>query len=330
MYKSNASIPIGELFPPLDYFHFQIGKSQPGAFSQPALPGWQEFMTLVNISAAVLYPSVALAVGRIPYPDWAIVVTRAYNDWLHAEYTSQDSRLRGMALLPMQDPEAAIDELHRAVTELHLAGAMLPSNGLKDTLGAKDYWPVYAEAERLNVPLALHGGAHGGFGFDTMNYFAPAHALGHPMGMMINLTSMVFNGVFDRFPRLRVGYLEGGVAWLLPLLERFDRSYATQTPYDYTGRLVKLQEGESIREYVIKRMREGRIYIGSEGCEPDLAYICRIVGSQSFMYSSDFPHEVSPRDCLHEIEELQEQPELSAADKEAILAGNATRFYGLD
>src|SRR5262249_20145394 len=155
-------------------------------------------------------------------------------------------------------------ELNRAVKELGMTGAMLPSNGLKDTLGAKDYWPVYKEAERLNVPLALHGGAHGGMGFDNMNYFAPAHALGHPMGMMINLTSMVFNGVFDRFPNLRVGFLEGGVAWLLPLLERFDRSFDTQTPYDYTGRLVKLQEGETIRQYVIKRMKEGKIFIGSE------------------------------------------------------------------
>src|SRR5579864_7515080 len=76
MYKAKGPLPLAEMFPPLDYFHFQIGETQPGAFSKPGLEGWQRFMDEVGISQAVVYPSVALSIGRIPFPDWAIVITR--------------------------------------------------------------------------------------------------------------------------------------------------------------------------------------------------------------------------------------------------------------
>ena len=169
----------------------------------------------------------ALAYGKIVSLDYAVAVSRAYNDWLYETYVKFNPRFKGMALIPMQDPEEAAKELRRAVTELGMLGAMMPSNGLPSPLGAKMYWPVYAEADRLGCCLAVHGGAHDRFGMDHMNMYVPVHALGHPWGLTINCADIVYNGIFDRFPRVRIAFLEGGVAWLLLLLERLHASHET-------------------------------------------------------------------------------------------------------
>ena len=145
--------------------------------------GWLDFLDDVGIEWTVLYPTTALAYGKIVSLDYAVAVSRAYNDWLYETYVKFNPRFKGMALIPMQDPEEAAKELRRAVTELGMLGAMMPSNGLPSPLGAKMYWPVYAEADRLGCCLAVHGGAHDRFGMDHMNMYVPVHALGHPWGL---------------------------------------------------------------------------------------------------------------------------------------------------
>lgn len=210
-----------------------------------------------------------------------------------------------------------------------MCGAMLASVNARGHLGSKALWPVYEEADRLGCAIAIHGGCHSGFGFDDLNVYAAVHALGHPFGQMSCFASVVFNGLMDRFPAVRWGFLEGGVAWLLLVLERFDRSYQTHIAYDPRRELIALRPGERVSDYVRRQIKEGRIFIGCEGEEPDLAHAVRSVGHEPFFFSSDFPHEVSAAMCKHEMAELIESTELSAADKQGILAGNASRFYRL-
>jgi predicted TIM-barrel fold metal-dependent hydrolase len=320
--------PVPRLFAALDHLHMPIGKTVPGAFEAVNADKWLRFLDTVGIDWTVLYPTSGLGYGRTTNIDWAIWTACAYNDWLYEAYLSRSDRLRGMALIPLQEPDAAIEELRRAVAELGMVGGVLPSNGLPQQLGAKAYWPVYAEAERLGCVLSVHGGVHSGYGMDDMNLWCVAHALGHPHGQSIALGSMVFNGVFDRFPGLRVAYLEGGVAWLLQALERFTGSYEAFTPDDPRGVYVRLEPGESIKEYIIRQIRDGRIYIGCEGSEEILPYAIKIVGREPFLFSSDYPHEVDERSCRQEINEVLDNSALIEADQEAILGGNATRFYG--
>jgi predicted TIM-barrel fold metal-dependent hydrolase len=261
--------------------------------------------------------------------DWVIAVCRAYNNWLSETYVRRDSRFKGMALLPMQEPAAAAEELERAVTELGMSGTMLASTGLPSPLGAKTYWPVYEVADRLGCAVAVHGGAHEGFGMDHFNVYAPVHALGHPFGQMVSFGNMIFNGVCDNFPNVKFGFLEAGVAWLLMCLERFDRSYETHKHYDLSGQLIRLRDGESVSKYVKRNIREGRIFVGCEGEEPELAYAISEVGAEPFVFSTDYPHEVTIEMCRHEIEELMETEDISDDAKDAVLYRNAQRFYNL-
>jgi uncharacterized protein len=338
-YNNRKQYAMFHLFPPLDHLHGQpfetphssgrARKSIETGKAGVSPEEWEAFLEDVGITTTVLYPTWALAYGKITDRDWAIAVSQAYNDWLHETYVSRGPRFNGMALLPMQEPAAAVDELHRVVTELGMRGAMLPTTGLPSNLGSKGYWPVYEAADRLGACIAIHGGGHSGMGFDDMNVYAPVHALGHPFGQMIAFAGIIFNGVLDKFPNLRVGFLEGGVGWLFLCLERFDRSWDTHISYDPRGELMQLQPGEHLSDYIRRHMREGRIIIGCEGEEPELAHAISRVGNEAFMYSSDFPHEVNTEMCKHEIEEIMENEELSNADRDAILRGNAERFYRL-
>jgi hypothetical protein len=287
------------------------------------------FLDGLGLDAAVLYPTDGLVFGKMVDVDLAIGTARAYNDWLHATYLQRDPRLKGIALIPLQEPEAAVAELRRAVTELGMVGALLPSTGLPTHLGDKLYWPVYAEADRLGCCLSVHGGAHSGLGFDHLNVFAAIHALGHPFGITIAFASLVINGICDRFPNARFAFLEGGVGWFIMALERLEGSYKAFTPYDPRGEYLRLEPGETVADYVRRHVRAGRIYVGVEGGEPALAYAVQTLGPEAFVYSSDFPHEVNLDTCRHEMDEVLENAALGLDDKRAIFYRNAERLYAL-
>jgi predicted TIM-barrel fold metal-dependent hydrolase len=146
---------------------------------------------------------------------------------------------------------------------------------------------------------------------------------------MISLASIAFNGVLEKFSRVRFGFLEGGVAWLLFCLERFDRSYGTHIMRDLRGNYLQLRSGENVSDYIIRHIKARRVFVGCEGGEPLLPTAVKMIGNEPFMYSTDFPHEVNAETCKKELAELVENDALSEHDKDAILYENAVQFYGI-
>ena len=328
-YRSQATTrTLARPFPSLDFHHLGLRPTNPKAFGGREKIGpkeWVEFAELAGFQYAVLYPTNGLAYGNISSPDWAVVVARAYNNWLHEQYLKASPKLKGMALIPMQDVSEAVTELRRAVTQLGMVGAMLPSRGLAFDLGHRTYWPVYAEAEKLGCALGVHGGAHHSLGLDSFDSFVPIHGLGHPFQLMIAFTGMVYHGVFDQYPKLRVGFMEGGAAWATFWADRLDRSHHYFSEFNPRGAYRGPAEDKRPSEYV----KRDTIFIGCEGSEEGLAYHVHRAGKQHFLFASDFPHEIGPDDVKHEIEEVEECEGLTDADKAAILGDNARRFYKL-
>jgi predicted TIM-barrel fold metal-dependent hydrolase len=328
-YKNDRRFPAQSMFPPLDHLHAPINKTPPHSFdSTVKAPEWSQFAKDLGIQAAVLYPTFGLSYGRIVEVDYAVHVCRAYNDWLHQEYLSKNPVFKGVALIPLQDPALAAKELRRAVSELGMSGAMLPSNGLRGTLGDKEYWPVYEVANELGCALAVHGGAHSGMGLDQLRGFGAVHGYGHAFGIMIGYASTIFNGIYDRFPNVRMAFLEAGVSWLLLALERLGSSHKAFQPWNPSAEHLQLK-GRDLVDYMLELLRGGRIFVGVEGDELGLESAVKIVGSQPFVFSSDYPHEVNTEICRHEIEEVLENDALTDRDKEAILCTNALKLYGL-
>ena len=318
------------IFPPFDHFHGQPLVSVRG--SEKGFVGpeqWKVFLDETGIETTTLYPTQALSYGKIVNLDWAIQACHAYNSWLAEVYLKGDTRFKGMALIPLQDVDAAVEELRRAVLELGMKGAMLPSNSLPNQLGSKSYWPVYAEAEKLGCALAVHGACHDGLGFDDINVYAVANALGHPLGQMSALCSIVVNGIFDHFPGSRIAFLEGGVGWFITVMERLDRGYKTHVQANPRGDLFNLIDGESAAGYITRQIEAGRLFIGCEGDEEFIAAAIDEFGCNPFLYSSDFPHEVTLESCKEEIADIATNTAVKPEDREAILAGNSTKLYRL-
>ena len=320
-------------YPPNDHLHAANAHVLvPGAFAKVGREGWLQFMEDVGLTSAVLYPTNGLSFGRVISKDWAIELARAYNDWMNDEYLSKSSRFQALGLIPLQEPAEAVKELRRIVKELGFCGAMLPSTGpmqSQNHLGDERYWPIYAEANRLACAIGVHGGVHDHMGLDDMNPYAPVNALGHPFGQMVNFGGILFNGIFDKYPDVRFGFMEAGSGWFVGCIERFERSWNSHVQFDPRGRFLKLREKESVTGYIKRHVDEGRIYVGVEGDELTLPFAVSVVGNKPFIFSSDFPHEVNNETCKAELEELDENKRLSEDDKDAVRYRNAERFYGL-
>ena len=327
-----AGNQMAKLFPEFDHLHFRYLKQHRRATGNPSQQDWTRFLDDTEIAWTVLYPTAGLAVGRIMAPDWAVISCQAYNNWLHDNFVSANPRLRGMALVPFQDVEAAVAELRRGVRELGMLGGMLPSNGeaIQGHLGNKIYWPLYEEAERLGCALAVHVGSLHHMGLDSFTTYYPAHALGHPFSLMIQCSAMLAHGVFERFPKLRVAFLEGGATWVPFMMDRLDRSYHDgHKQLDRHGNLIGgPMSGEKASEYFKKQLRAGRIFAGFDCDDDGLNTAVEKAGRQSFLFGSDFPHEVfDAGKCRHEIDELLQRSDLTRDDKDAVLGGNALAFY---
>jgi uncharacterized protein len=318
------------VFASLDDMHYPRNVRKSGEVEAPRRPrvdasnhrkgsgeDWVAFLEKSPVVEAVLFPSEGLSVGFFQQVDYAVRVCRAFNDYVSERYRKLDKRLHPMGLIAMQDVQEAIKELRRLVLDLKLPGAMLPSRGLPLHLGHDYYWPVYKEAAQLGCVLGIHGGSSIGLGADTFTDPWAARVLRHPMPLALEFVALVYHGVLDRYKDLRVGFFEGGCAWMLLLKDRMDRDdnvYTTSTGH-----------ARSLNDY----LASGQVLVGVEGNEWILPYVIKQCGAEAFAYASDYPHEVDLVAAKEMIHDTVERPDLTHAEKAAVLGENAKRFFRL-
>jgi len=227
-----------------------------------------------------------------------------------------------VALLAPQNPRAAAAELRRAVTEHGFVGGVLPgaTNNQTPLFGSPDFNPVWEAAEELGVPIAIHGGVTSNMGLDRVTSFAEAHCLEHPFVQMLQLTNMMFRGVFDRFPRLRVAYLEAGVGWVPFMMDRLD-----EDAEKFGARLERpLQRRPS--EY----LKGGNIFFTAEVEERTLPYVIDMLRDDVILWASDYPHERERDEFGGDLPYFRARQDLADDVKQRILWDNALRFYGAE
>jgi uncharacterized protein len=202
-----------------------VGVGGPYSRTHPRRPGMTDpkarlvDMDSEGIDVAVLF-GAGLA-GTLPALDdagLAAALATARNTWV-AEYCAENPRrIKGTAALAQQDINASVEELNRSVTKLGFIGASLLPNVRGRHLGDPYYFPLYREAERLNVPICVHMflGRYGSdaVGTERVDKFFYSHLFGHPFEQMIALSVIIGEGMLDRFPKLRFVFLESGCGWL--------------------------------------------------------------------------------------------------------------------
>ncbi len=272
-----------------------------------------------GIDVMVMYPTTGLGIGLIAEEGFNAALAAAYNTWLHGFCQADPARLKAVALLAPQDLDASVQELRRAVSELGAVAAMLPTHiPLRPDWGHRYWDPLYAEAERLDAALSFHHkSVHAEITDQRFHNFITVHTVGHPVEQMVSLTSVIIGGVLERFPRLRLSFLEGGVGWVPYWMDRMDEEVekrgAVEAPY-----LTKLPS-----EYI----KSGRIYFGVECEEKTIPDGVRWGLEDTLLYSSDYPH--WDGDWPHTVSSVREREDLSESVKRKMLHDNAARFYNL-
>lgn len=283
----------------------------------PDADDWLRLMDKSEISAAYLYPTAMGNVSRLREVDYAVALCTAYNNYVYDKFAKVSDRLKPIALICPQDPDRAAQELRRAVNELGYRAGVVRTTGLRLPLGHRFYDPIYEEAERLGCAMTVHGTngddelASGGY--DT---FTEVHTVSFPVGILAQFTSMIYQGVPDRFPRLRLAFLEIGCTWLPYWLDRMDEHWEkrgeVETPY------LKRSPSHCVRE------RE--IYFSVEAGETLLPETFRYVGDNHFLYATDIPH--WDNEYHENIDKLKTREDLSTETKKKILHDNALSLYG--
>lgn len=279
---------------------------------------WLRALDKGGVETTILYPTLGLFMSFLKDREWAVAICRAYNSFMHEAFVTVNPRLKAVALLPVQDPDAAALELRRAVRELGLVGAMLAADGTH-LLGDARFTPIYEEADRLGVMLGIHAsGSHlGGAGVDLFPRFIQAHTCSHAFGQMRQFTSMIFEGVPERFPGLRIAFLEAGCGWAPYWMERMDDEFAKR------GRA----EAPALKKKPSEYARSGNIYFSCEADEWLLPQALKLVGENQIVWASDFPH--WDNSYPGSIDEIRDRGDITEAQKRKILADNCRRLYGL-
>jgi predicted TIM-barrel fold metal-dependent hydrolase len=167
------------------------------------------------------------------------------------------------------------------------------------------------------MPLTVHGAPSRGMGFDFFSKFLHVHTLEHPFAILIQFTHMVFEGVFVRFPKLRVAYLEAGCGWLPYMMDRMDEEM--EKPYRVQAPLLKQKPSELIRN--------GQIWATCEVEEKALPHVLKQFNSKCLMWPSDYPHERLPDMFHHDLPEFFGRTDISDETRKAILHDNPVNFY---
>src|SRR6201999_425679 len=151
---------------------------------------------------------------------------KAINDWIAAEWLSQDSRLRASIVVPMQAPDLAIEEIERRANDNRFVSILVLSQG-ETLLGRRHYWPVYHAAEKHKLPIAIHAGsqyrgAPSSIGWPSYRY---EYYMVEAQAFQAQVLSLIYEGVFGKFPGLKVVLMESGVSWLPSFMWRANNTW---------------------------------------------------------------------------------------------------------
>jgi len=274
-----------------------------------------------GIDVAVLYPSVGLFLEAIDDAVLAEACCRVYNDWV-ADYCRADPRrLIGVAAVPMQDVQAAVRELQRAVT-LGMKGVFIRPNPCRGR-ALHDYYfePFWATCAEAGVPVGLHPSGAGDLPGALQGLRLDAPIMGHPsiffIDDFIGFSHLVCGGVLERHPQLTVVVLEAGGGWLPHWFDRFDHFAHV---YGWMAPDLNLKPSAYFKR---------QCYVSFDPDETTLPLLAPLIGEDRIVWASDYPHlDATFPGVVRELEEhLAQMPHALQAK---IRGDNAARLYGLD
>jgi predicted TIM-barrel fold metal-dependent hydrolase len=228
----------------------------------------------------VIYGSQAIL---DPYME--VAFCSATNQWLAREWLQRDTRLRASIVVPMQNPSLAVEEIEKWASDPRFVQVLLLSTG-EAPLGRRHFWPIYAAAEKHGLTVGIHAGsqyrqAPSSAGFPSYRYeFYQAEA----QAFQSQVVSLVFEGVFKEYPRLKVVLMESGVSWLPAFMWRATKTWRglrNEAPW------IDRSPADIIRDHI-------RLTVQPFDGPPDATGLTNLldqIGSEDMLlFASDYPH----------------------------------------
>jgi uncharacterized protein len=273
-------------------------------------------MDSMGIQMQVVFPQPMLEMGLHPEPDIVTAMTFAYNRWFTKTILPREKRVKTLLCLPFHDPDASLKMIQEFGETPGVVGFMITSQrhaGVHKNM----FMRIYHELEERGLPLAFHAGPTWGDTMtSTMNRFLSVHAMSFVTCNMMHMTNWIVNGLPERFPKLKVIWIESGLAWVPFMMQRLDHEYLMRQS---DAPLLKRLPSEYIQD----------MFFTSQPLEVTLPHMLEatfkaVHAETQLMYSSDWPHwdfDVPAR--------IAGLPFLDEQAKRNILGENARKLFRL-
>jgi len=272
-----------------------------------------EHMDATKVDLMVASPPPFLFFYELDGPT-GLEACRIQNDGIAEVAAKYPERFVGMGIVPLQDPDLAVRELERLVRELNMSAVEIQTN-IRDLYpGAKSFWPFWEAVQDLDVLVFLHPNEPLNIGAERMEDYYLKNLLGNPIETSRAIADVVFSGLLEAYPRLKLLFAHGGGA--VPFIRgRYEHGYHARTetktgihrpPSEY----IKLLYFDTITHW-----------------KPALEFLVRTVGADHVVVGSDYPFDMGPVEPIRFVEGT---PGISAAEKKKILSENAISLFKLD
>jgi len=291
-------------------------KAPPGQHRDITLT--KRWMDAMGIDSICLFPTPMLTLGAVPRREVEVGISRAYNRWLIERVLAHETRIRSMLYLPFNDPAASVKMVEDFGDKKGVIGFMVTAPHRRGVF-ENEYMRLYAMLEERNLPIAFHGSyTWHEQTFATFNRFISVHALGFAFFNMTHMTNWVINALPERFPKLKVVWIESGLAWIPFVMQRLDSEY-----------MMRSSEAPGLKRRPSEYMRD--MFFTSQPMEmvenrEALEVTLKMIKAETqLLYASDYPHwDMDLPSTIYDLPFLSEQA------KRNILGENARRLFNLE
>ena len=285
-----------------------VGRNTPQASREMRdVPARIKHMDELGVRIQVLYPTLFL-IPLTPRPEVELALCRSYNRWLADIWRQEKERLRWAAVMPLMSMEQTLQEM-RFAKENGACGIFMRGTEGDLLLSDPYFFPLYAEASRLDIAIAVHA-ANGSSTLFNYYKYEPVGFSKFKLNFVGGCHAIVMERIPDKFPKLRIGFLEISAEWL---------------PYAYTdlSKRFRIKGKELGRDF----MKQDRLYVACETTD-DIPYIVQKLGDDNIVIGSDYAHADSATELMA-IHNLSADPRLTPALAKKITSDNARALYGL-
>ena len=270
----------------------------------------------MGIDVQLMFPSTSYAATSID-PGLEAALFLAYNRYVGAQCTHAPRRLKWAGLLPLRHPAQALEALAE-MQKLGASGAVVFGTAGEQMLSDPAFTPIWDAFAETKLPLCIHMGMSYP-PFERLCFsIQDANMIGKAMPAQLAFVAMVGHGMLDRYPDLRIAFLEFGGEWIF-------YSVGRMTHYVEVNRRRMADPTMLPRNMIADYIRSGRIFLGVEANDAMLPQELALLGEGQILYSSDFPHGEGRDEAATEI---LERGDITADQKQKILYGNAAEFFG--